>query len=468
MIRIAIESLRKIPLVRLLLLVSLAVVLFGYTLPWIVENSGGREYSGIDFHGYWYAGQFTRAGVNPYWAILNKENYPVYWDPRIPGSGGPSSAGNESGGVESELELPIRYIDGQVAAEHPIAKVLIVVPAATAPLTLFMGLLSWLSWPLARTAWLGLNLILALMIPWLGFRLLQDHKDIEFSTKLLCALAFYNFYGLRQAMVVGQQSIIALFLLLLALLVRDRWVLAGILLGIGLSKYSVGLPIFVFFLLQKRVRIVVVSLIVQLVGAVLLVSLEHGSLFETAKAYLKMLSLNYSQEGVHLPARMPEMRSAEYIIPIIFLVALMYLLRYGYFKFAIRYAGDNAMQLNTLNLLTIGLFLPVYHRIHDLPFMIFFLLSIMAVYAGSFEVSPKAKAHVVFAALFLICGLIAPTIPGKIILCLGISVQMVSTFASANAVSTYALLLMFGLSAWIQLRLFTHPKVASSLGSRLS
>lgn len=75
---------------------------------------------------------------------------------------------------------------------------------------------------------------------------MRDYINIDTISKLILALAFYNFYGLRQCLVVGQQSIISLFLLLLAMLVKDRWLLAGVLLGFGISKYSVGLPVFLF------------------------------------------------------------------------------------------------------------------------------------------------------------------------------------------------------------------------------
>lgn len=83
----------------------------------------------------------------------------MYWDPRYPSSGAPSNAN------ESLLRLPIRYLDGHEVEKYPVAQVLIVFPSATAPLTTFMGLFSWLSWLVARTIWLWINIVLALLIP---------------------------------------------------------------------------------------------------------------------------------------------------------------------------------------------------------------------------------------------------------------------------------------------------------------
>lgn len=442
-------------LVKIVLLIGLIVLLFSYTLPWILHNGTSREYSGIDFHGYWYAGHYTRAGVNPYWAIVNKNPFPVYWDPRFPGSGVPYQLGTEDGGVEADLELPIYYLDGPAVRDYPVAQVLIVVPAATAPLNLFMGLFSWLSWPIARSIWLGLNIVLAIFIPWLGFRLFENFRKISCVDSLILAFAFYNFYGLRQSLVVGQQSVICLFLLLLAMLYRDRWLLAGLLLGFGISKYSVGLPIFLLFLLQKRTRVVAVSLVVQLVGVLLLMPLAHGSIIETVKAYLKALSLNYSQEGVHMLARFPDNHFVGYLFVVAILIALAFLIKDVYFRINDRGIENNAVQLNILSLMTVGLFLAVYHRIHDLPFMIFFFLTAMAVQSGSWKLVRWENSLMVSAYLLLIGLLILPTIPGKIFSYLQIPASAIDAFVSENAISTFALVLMFAVSAWLQIKIFT-------------
>ncbi|MCI0553439.1 MAG: glycosyltransferase 87 family protein [Anaerolineae bacterium] len=453
---------------KILLVIILLGVFLAYTLPWVDENSGSREYSGIDFHGYWYAGHYTRVGVNPYWAILNKEEFPVYWDPRYPGSGSASQLSNENPGFESELELPLSYLDGPVVEDHPVAQLLIVAPSATSPLTLFMGLFSWVSWPVARTIWLGLNLMLALLIPWLGFRLIRDHLRVDGVTKIIFALAFYNFYGLRQSLVVGQQSIICLFLLLLALLVRDRWLLAGFLLGVGLSKYSVGLPVFLLFLMQKRTRILLVSLVVQSLGVLWLTHLEHGSLLETTKAYLKALDLNYLQDGVHLLARFPENQSIGYIFSVLVIVVLVYLVSHSLLQRADPRGRSDVIQLNVLTLLTIGIFLAVYHRIHDLPFMVFFLLTIITAHGGNRNNSPREQVVITIVQFLSIFMLIFPTVPGNFLSYLGVPTGIVSTIASENATSTGAMLLTFFLTAWIQLKILAEPKRAGILKNELT
>ena len=86
--KIQFEKLMGWTVFKLAALLLLVVFTFVYTLPWIINNSLDQEYSGIDLHGYWYAGHFVRQGINSFAAILNDPSAP-YWNPQIPGSGDP-------------------------------------------------------------------------------------------------------------------------------------------------------------------------------------------------------------------------------------------------------------------------------------------------------------------------------------------------------------------------------------------
>lgn len=68
---------------KLLVLSVLILLTVLYTVPWTVRSSIENEYSGLDFHGYWYAGHFIRQGINSYAAVVNDPN-PNYWDPLNP------------------------------------------------------------------------------------------------------------------------------------------------------------------------------------------------------------------------------------------------------------------------------------------------------------------------------------------------------------------------------------------------
>lgn len=433
---------------KVAVMLGLILLTATYTVPWVIRNSLGMKYSGIDFHGYWYAGHFIRQGVNSYAAILNNPN-PNYWDPRIPGSGDPNRKIDD----EYSLKLPIKYLDGYTVREYPVAQTLIVVPAVTAPLNLLIGLLSWFSWPVAREIWLVLNLIVALMIPWLAIRLTTRHLEMNLIDKLIFALVFYNFYGLRQSLVVGQQTLICLFLIILALLNKDKWLIAGVLLGIGISKYSVGLPVFLYFLLQRKYRVALMSLVIQVGMILLLAPLKWGSPINTVVAYLKIVAVNYSQNGVHLLARFSE-QWIQIALFLAILCATVFLITLQYFYYKIMDLEGKGAVLNDLNLITLAIFLITYHRVHDMPFMVFFLLLATVVLSEIHNIGLSKLQTVLFLSStgVIIFLLLFPTIPGQIISALGLLDGSSESWTSVEAMSSVAILMMFVLSAWLQLK----------------
>ena len=447
--KISFRNLSRQNPIKLLALLALMLLTVLYTVPWTVRNSLEKEYSGLDFHGYWYAGHFIRQGVNSYSAIVNDPN-PNYWDPQIPGSGNP----HLPGGAESSLELPIYYLDGYVADAHPIAQAMIVVPAVTAPLNILMGLFSWFSWQTARLIWMILNLIFAALIPWLALRLIREPNQLKLVDKLIFAFVFYNIYGLRQSIVVGQQTLICLLLLILALLFKKNWVISGILLGFGISKYSVGLPVFLYLLLQRKNRTIMVSILVQAIAILLLMPFKSGSPLNTLMAYFKVIAVNYSQDGVHLAARFTD-GAMPTILSVIVLIVLILMMVRQYLPRRILKPEESIVGLNDLNLITLAVFLVAYHRIHDMSFMIFFLLIVIAeiVKPGDFLFNRTSSLALIFITMIIVPLLLFPAVPGQVFVRFEIFKDMPVDWISAESVSTIALILMFAMSVWFQLKL---------------
>lgn len=430
---------------KVVVLLTLLLNTAAYTIPWVFANSLSKEYSGIDFHGYWYAGHYLRQGVNPYAAILNSPD-PVYWDPLVPDSGNPY----KPTAPEYALTLPVTYLDGVTVTQPPVAQTMIVVPAMTAPLNLLIGLFSWFSWQTARWLWLALNLIFTAVIPWLALRLVNNRHKLDTLDKWIFALVFYNFYGVRQGLVVGQQTMICLFLLVLALLFHDKWLLSGILLGFGISKYSVGLPAFLYFLRQRNYRSVLVAVIVQVVGILLLVPLKWGSPMDTLSAYLQVFSVNFIQEGVHLSARFADVRLQGFSFGVI-LVVIVYFMSRQQVPGKTTGLSENAARLNDLNILTLGIFLTTYHRVHDMPFMIFFLLACLVVWIENRDLAIGRFPSIVLALTMtaILSLLLFPTVPGKVIARLEVLSFIPPAWTSLEAFSSIAMLLMLALSAWL-------------------
>ena len=449
-----IESIWNNKFFKLSLVIALAGLTVFYTIPWIVTHALQKEYSGVDFQDYWYAGHYLRQGGNAYAAIFNDPN-PNYWDPRIPGSGDP----NRLPSPEYLLDLPIYYLDGYVAESYPIAQTLIVAPSITAPLNLLIQLLAWFSWPAARFIWMTLGMLFAAIIPWLAIQLVDERSKLSLMDKLVFAMFFYNFYGLRQSIIIGQQTLISLLLLTLALLYRKNWLLAGLLLGFGVSKYSVGLPIFLYFFLQKEYRAVLVSMVLQVLGILLLVPLEWGSPLETLVAYYRIFEVNYAQDGVYLLARF----AGDQIKLIVFLLVLgvvAYFVAKQYFlKSALPGSEKSSMGLNDLNLITLAIFMTTYHRIHDMPFMIFFFLPVIAILLDARRLLTPTQTSVLYIGMGILAAiLIVPT--GWVVAASRVDAFMdvPELWGSVEAASSIGLLVMLGFSIWFQMRRWSHEE----------
>lgn len=440
---------------KLLVLSVLILLTVLYTVPWTVRSSIENEYSGLDFHGYWYAGHFIRQGINSYAAVVNDPN-PNYWDPRIPGSGNPYLLG----GAESSLELPVYYLDGFVADAHPIAQAMIVVPAVTAPLNILIGLFSWFSWQTARLIWMILNLIFAALIPWLALRLTREPNQLRLVDKFIFAFVFYNIYGLRQSIVVGQQTLICLLLLILALLFKKNWVISGILLGFGISKYSVGLPVFLYFLLQRKNSTIMVSILVQAIAILLLIPFKSGSPLNTLMAYFKIIAVNYSQDGVHLAARFTDGTLPTILSVIVLIVLILMMVRQD--RITLK-PEESIVDLNDLNLMTLAVFLIAYHQIHDMSFMIFFLLLFLAkaVESEGYWFNRASYPIYILITMLVVPLLLFPALPGQLYVRFEIFKDMPLHWISMESVSTIVLILMFALSVWFQLQVPFHSKISA-------
>ena len=450
-----IESIWNNKFFKLSLVIVLAGLTVLYTVPWIVTHSTEMEYSGVDFHDYWYAGHYLRQGGNAYAAIFNDPN-PNYWDPRVPGSGDP----NKPPSPQYLLDLPIYYLDGQVTESYPIAQTLIVAPSITAPLNLLIQLLAWFSWPTARFIWMMVGLLSAAVIPWLGLRLVDGHWKLSLMDKLVFALVFYNFYGLRQSIIIGQQTLICLLLLTLALLSRKNWWLAGFLLGLGVSKYSVGLPVFLYFFLRKEYRAILVSILIQALGILAIVPLKWGSPLETLTAYYRIFEVNYFQDGVYLLARFSGNWAKVAVFLLVFGTVGYFVGRQYFQNRALPETRNNLLGLNDLNLITLAIFMTTYHRIHDIPFMIFFFLPVIAILLNSGRPfwTPTQKSILYIGIGILAAILMFPT--GWVFAVSRVEnlFDVSELWGSVEAASSIGLLIMFGFSIWFQLKRLSHEE----------
>lgn len=230
---------------------------------------------GNDLYTYWYAGLFIRQAEDPYAAFIAHQ--PPY--------------------------LPIAFLDGEAHSLDEI-KVpgLVPAPANTYPLIFIMTLFSFLTWPTAKVAWLLCNLVMVLILPVLLVHLLPDKEYLDRRITIGLFLVFIGFTSTRYAASSGQLSFLVFVMLLgSALLVQRRPWLAGLLMGIALSKYSLSLGFFLYYLLfERRLRMSITAILVQICGIVLLVWMSGSSLPQILEEYRLMFVHHAPMEGIQL------------------------------------------------------------------------------------------------------------------------------------------------------------------------
>lgn len=343
-----------------------------------------------DFHPYWYQGHHLRQGVNPYDAFF---------------TGLPPTP-------------PIRYLDGVTAESLPIAQSgLATIPTNTAPLSLLLFSFSFVSWPLAKMAWMVINVLLMLLIPWLALRLLPEPESFSLNQKLLFCLVFYAFSGTRVAVWLGQTSLLVLALMILSLAAARRsWLIAGLLLGFALSKYSLALPLLLYFIYARQWRVVVTGLATQAAGLFLLAALSHDSALILLTDYLSILQYVASDDnriGIQLGRWFPQING--------WLTAGLTVL-VGWFVIVGSWRRDwpaaakvaSADKWHIMAILSGWVLLAVYHGIHDSLALLFFVG--LALYALTrpewWNLSPNQQN---ILAILLTATAVIMGLPGEIV-----------------------------------------------------
>ncbi len=304
----------------------------------------------IDFHAYWYAGEHLRQRRNPYLAYQNA----IYVEPPLTNID------------SSDLRWTVSYADKSFT------------PANTAPLLLLIAPLSYFTWQNAQIIWLVINLQCILLIPLLAIRLyhINNHSVLSgrsnFPIGLTITVLFLSLAATRLTLAVGQTSLVVITLLLGAVLMasiaerddsddrRAPMIGAAIMLGIALSKYSLALPILLYFVIRRQWKIVLGSLLVQLIGLLLQCGITRSSPVDTFFAYGAIMRTHVGHSGIHLASLLPSSLFWR-----LFAVAVVTL--------PVIYVGIRRKQtvLSLLALLSVWTLLVAYHRAYDVVLIIF-------------------------------------------------------------------------------------------------
>jgi hypothetical protein len=347
----------------------------------LVQQSFSQA-GGNDLYTYWYAGHFLREGKDFYKSFINNE---------LP-------------------SVPVRYLDREVDSLNGVLfPGLVPAPASTAPVFFLMAPLAFLSWPVAKTAWLILNLALLGAIPFLLVRLFPKKKWLnrwEFTSFML---ALIGMTSTRYAAASGQITFLILDLLLAALLLSERkpWI-AGLLLGLALSKYSLAVGILILFIfIEPKARVVITAGAVQIAGIVGLMFLSGSGFQEIISEYILMAFWHAGREGIHLAAAL---HAEQYVLWIALILTLAVGIPLAFWR--LKKAGHPVNQsLSPLSryhfavILILWALLVGYHRAYDAMVVIIFfgLVAYLAKQPDAWKLSRKGQTALkVFSVVALL------------------------------------------------------------------
>lgn len=339
-----------------------------------------------DFHSYWYSGHFVLQGINPYEA---------YFEDR-------------------KLQLPIYYIDGEIDSSYPVGKEeLARIPANTAPMVLFTTFFSMFSWPTASFLWLLLNLASMLTIPWLTIRLWPSTaSSIDNLTKLLIFSLFLSFTSAKSLIVVGQTSSLIFVLMLLSILTVDRnWILSSTALGFALSKYSLSLPLVLFFLLKKKYKVIFLSFSTQILGILILSLITKSSPSQILHGYFRMLLMHLDQPGVNITSalQIPSTALSSLLLLLLFTATVAIPTLFWVYRYHDIDIQQEISDLHILSILSIWNLLTFYHREYDMIIMILpAMLFVCGTSSNIWNLSEREKKWLYSLIYFILLWLVLP------------------------------------------------------------
>ena len=150
--------------------------------------------------------------------------------------------------------------------------------------------LSLLPQPAAVPVWAGLNLALALIVPYLAIRAIRPNVTVREA--LLPMLMFLCWGGFRTLL---QFSLLSLTCGLLAMVLADRKpVWSGVALGFALMKPQITFPVLLWALFARRMRVVGIALAVVATGFIAFCLRAGAGPLEVIERYLTILRFLYT------------------------------------------------------------------------------------------------------------------------------------------------------------------------------
>ncbi len=385
-----------------------------FVLGYILNGTLG-EHGATDFNPYWYGGHFIQEGHDPYQAYFLGES------------------------------LPVRHPDLEP------------VPSNTPSMMLLLYPFSYLPWTVAKILWMVCNIaFVVLSFRLVFFNLSMPGFSLDRLTQILIALIFFDLSATRIAIENGQVTILVFLLIISALVLADRaWLLAGFLLGLGLSKYSVALPIFLFLLYRQKYRILGVATLTQFLGAAILSLVTGNPITTIIGEIIHIFFLVYNEPGVQL-ATLFKGTSLGLPATIVMTVTVFGLL-YAWLGRSKPSEGlQDIINYHVLNILIFWALLVAYHRPYDVIMIILFMSLVFRGLCHQ-ELWQLSQAQSRFLAAELGVTLILLIIPPRIV-----DMILPGTYdLLTNGVPAFLLLVLLIITMFLLHRVLGQEKLSS-------
>jgi hypothetical protein len=200
------------------------------------------------------------------------------------------------------------------------------------------------------------------------------------------------------------------------LLARKNWPIAGIMLGIALSKYSVALPLFLFFIYKRHFRLIITSLIVQLGAIISIAVIATTSPLSILDSYLRLLLQHLNGKGIHLGQLLPSGSPWRWIVPALGTLLLLawvgqvLRVKQGRAHLPKDNSSDTFYDWHILTILSLWTLLVAYHRLYDIVLVLFFFVLIVTGlrWPAAWRLSRRENLFLSLLAIGIIFVLILP------------------------------------------------------------
>ena len=143
--------------------------------------------------------------------------------------------------------------------------------------------LAYLEWDTAKVVWLFVNLILVFTIPFL----LCKKFDVSNELTVLILCIFITCSPTRNAINLGQQSLFTMFFFILPFLFKNNF--SYFFSGFSYFKYSVGSILAFYFLLNRKYKILFLSIIPAMLGWIIYFTMTNSDPITNLLEPLKLI-----------------------------------------------------------------------------------------------------------------------------------------------------------------------------------